>query len=371
LTNYWAFETDSGTTYIRHDSFSDLEHVDAVIFDCDGVLIDTKESYDQAVLFTAGRLSSVILGLDHSNLYSREDLYALRSTGGFNNDWDLTYALVSYTLSLNQTERMADLLREASGLGLGERIKYVGRRVTGNPSYIPPKIDALANQLDATGLKALDTFYKEKGMTAFIEALNEVLSYPGDVGESLITTMFEEVFCGGSLYREIFGREPVFVKLRTGLIEKEKIIVNPAMLEELSQYVDGRLGIASGSLKAQAEYILNPILDYFRPEACIWMDDVDEAKRETGRSDLHKPNPYSLLQAAAQLNAVMILYVGDTQADLMMAKNASRDLDVVFAGVYADSADPSQMKADFMQAGSDIITPSVNELTMILREDVS
>jgi hypothetical protein len=55
----------------------------------------------------------------------------------------------------------------------------------------------------------------------------------------------------------------------------------------------------------------------------------------------------------------------------MMAKNASRDLDVVFAGVYADSAYPSQMKADFMQAGSDIITPSVNELTMILREDVS
>ena len=101
------------------------------------------------------------------------------------------------------------------------------------------------------------------------------------------------------------------------------------------------------------------------------MDDVDEAKRETGRSDLHKPNPYSLLQAAAQLNAVMILYVGDTQADLMMAKNVSRDLDVIFAGVYVDSADPSQMKADFMQAGSDIIMPSVNELTMILREDVS
>ena len=368
MKGYRKLETRNGAAYVKKGIEQALAQVDTVIFDCDGVLIDTKKSYDKAVLHTAGRLTSTILGLTSDDLYSREDIYALRGTGGFNNDWDITYALVSYTVSLNQTERTEKILREVSKHDLYDRLEYISTQTTENVEYQRPDIAAFAGQLNSTGLRSLEDLYKRSGLTDFISALDGVLVYPGGVGESLVTTLFEEMFCGADLYRQIYGSTPAYLVEEKGFIENEKLIVKSATLKQLSRLTEERLGIASGSLKAQAEYILNPVLEYFRPEACIWMDNVDEEEKRTGRRDLHKPSPYSLLEAAAPLKSNRVLYVGDTRADLIMARNAADEIDVIFTGVYADAVEPEDVKTDFMEAGADLVTPSVNELTEVLEE---
>lgn len=55
-------------------------------FDMDGVLIDTSESYDACIIKTVAFYTQ-------KNV-TKQDIIQLRDSGGFNNDWDLTHALI-------------------------------------------------------------------------------------------------------------------------------------------------------------------------------------------------------------------------------------------------------------------------------------
>ncbi len=55
-------------------------------FDMDGVLIDTTDSYDQCIIKTVYELSQTTV--------RQQDIETLRHAGGYNNDWDLTLALL-------------------------------------------------------------------------------------------------------------------------------------------------------------------------------------------------------------------------------------------------------------------------------------
>ncbi|MCW8869831.1 MAG: aminotransferase class I/II-fold pyridoxal phosphate-dependent enzyme [Proteobacteria bacterium] len=57
-----------------------------VAFDMDGVLIDTTNSYDQCIIKT-------VFDLSGQNI-NQQDIQKLRDSGGYNNDWDLTLALL-------------------------------------------------------------------------------------------------------------------------------------------------------------------------------------------------------------------------------------------------------------------------------------
>ena len=58
---------------------------DALIFDIDGVLIDTSKSFDNAVI----KAISIFTG---TNIFSIKELRNLRAVGGFNNDWHAAIA---------------------------------------------------------------------------------------------------------------------------------------------------------------------------------------------------------------------------------------------------------------------------------------
>lgn len=59
----------------------------AVVFDVDGVLLDTRSSFTACVLRTAHQEAGV------GPEWGETEVEALRLAGGFNNDWDLTAAL--------------------------------------------------------------------------------------------------------------------------------------------------------------------------------------------------------------------------------------------------------------------------------------
>jgi phosphoglycolate phosphatase-like HAD superfamily hydrolase len=102
----------------------------------------------------------------------------------------------------------------------------------------------------------------------------------------------------------------------------------------------------------------------------VWDDDVDKAVKKTGKTDLHKPNPYPLLRASESYKPYqMVLYVGDTIADKIMARKANNiEPKFLFAGVYGSASLPEEAKELFIEEKSDIVTPSVNELPLILEE---
>ena len=93
--------------------------IDAVVFDVDGVLVDTDRSYTEAVIRT-------IQWIQPGAPVDRDMVRLWRRSGDWNNDWDLCYGLYSW---LNGSPRLdaaaaarrtlADLRTGASAPGLG------------------------------------------------------------------------------------------------------------------------------------------------------------------------------------------------------------------------------------------------------------
>src|SRR5712691_10075787 len=86
---------------------------DTIIFDVDGVLIKTSDSFRATDIAVAEYVATNIHGLDWDQpLVTLEDVNAFKQAGGYNNDWDMCYLLASLC-----TAR----LREWKGTPLAER----------------------------------------------------------------------------------------------------------------------------------------------------------------------------------------------------------------------------------------------------------
>ena len=80
--------------YIDNSGIDVLNKIDAVIFDCDGVLIDVSKSYDQAILKTTQYVLENFAKINDSIDVDFKIIDGFKSTGGFNDEVDLTYAAI-------------------------------------------------------------------------------------------------------------------------------------------------------------------------------------------------------------------------------------------------------------------------------------
>ena len=71
-----------------------LDKVDSIVFDCDGVLIDITESYDLAISKTTKYVLENFAKINDSIDIDFEIIDEFKSTGGFNDEVDLTYAAI-------------------------------------------------------------------------------------------------------------------------------------------------------------------------------------------------------------------------------------------------------------------------------------
>ena len=65
--------------------------VDAVVLDVDGVLVDVEDSYRRAIVESIERV--------YGETIDRDQVQMFKNAGGFNNDWELTYAAALYRLA--------------------------------------------------------------------------------------------------------------------------------------------------------------------------------------------------------------------------------------------------------------------------------
>ena len=359
-------------SYVRRRSVDRLRGISAVIFDCDGVLIDVKDSYQKAVTATVVMVMRDLAGVLVDPCDTDEEVnFTFKATGGFNNDWDLTRVILMFALSRLPDARLEEL-KEASRESLAisdlhRRYEFIKGRMRREPTPIKGLKQGLlgyASRFDSTGLQSNSRALDER-----LEGILKALSYPNAVGESIIPTLFEQIFSGSCLFGRNLGLEPFFETPCKGYIENESLIVKPRTFDDLKTLLGGaEFGVASGSLEKTAKYVLGPLTEWFKPGAEVWMETVDRATADKCGKDLRKPNPYSLFKASMAFEPFkQVLYVGDTYADLLMTKRANEeDPRYVFAGVYWNTSKREETKQQFFEGGADIVTPSVNELPELM-----
>jgi len=384
MKNYFQKEINGKRIYIKTDSVDKLREVEAVIFDCDGVLIDIRNSCNKAISETVIYLFEEITGYKFpENVISKEVIYLFKKSGGFNNDWDLTYAIVMGIFSklpqdfqkifekhvnVNWSEK--DLFKFFHSIKKGIRKEYKSDRLNNILCTLGDTLKQSAKSSNASGIAQI-----EKELTnlphGFFIALKRFQSYPGSVGESLLTTVFEEIFCGPLLFREIYKKEPR-IYMKRGLIENENLIIHPKTMDELT-FILGKanFGIASGRPFLLARHTLNKLLERFNPKALVFLEDVETAEHENATNEviLKKPNPFSLFKSSEGLIPFKFaLYVGDSMEDVVMVKEANKaDSRFLFVGVYEYSDFKNDVLNNFFKAEVEVIISSVNHLPTILK----
>jgi len=120
--------------YINDSVIDVLNEIDAIIFDCDGVLIDVSKSYDLAILKTTRYVLENFAKINNTIDVDFKIIDGFKSTGGFNDEVDLTYAaiislVVAKKLEKDQTSFIFDVIKNADSSGIISVEKYLENQI--------------------------------------------------------------------------------------------------------------------------------------------------------------------------------------------------------------------------------------------------
>jgi phosphoglycolate phosphatase-like HAD superfamily hydrolase len=352
--SYKAIASDGGKVMVRPASRDQLKRVDAVVFDCDGTLIDVRGSYDATIMRTVGLMvegfSAVSLPMEE---IGGQMILKIRGTGGFNADWDTTYALSLFSeIAIEQ--------RSAGAEGVGRTLARLRelvadfaskKRLEGNRSvdlYLSSRPD-----LDSDRLREFKKF----------------LGFPGSATQSRMAGTFDQIYYGGELYQEVYGVRPA-VWYDEGLIDRETLFITREDLIRFRKIVGGKktMAIATGRPFVAVRHTLGSLLSYFERDASVYIGDGEiypELASEMAK--YRKPSGASLVRAHKKLSANVMLYIGDSAEDRLMVDDARRRYaDILFAGIYGSSFDEGAQISYFTGTDSDMLVRSVNQVPAAL-----
>ncbi|MGC8568631.1 MAG: HAD family hydrolase [Nitrososphaeria archaeon] len=364
MSVFSEFATANGLNFIRKDS--DLSKHRAIVFDIDGTLVDSRSSYNEAIYSTASAFYGWIAGIKPPRDLVYDAVARLRLTGGFNNDWDTTYAIIMGLLSGLPDE----VLREAS-LDDFRFFRTPIRSKFDRGEALESSSKALGYALmyaDEKGLTSFDEgirkLYNRKDKLNYLLRLKEKLNYPGLPQKSILSGVFEEFYLGADLYREFWKTEPIF-KIKRGLVENERVVLDADTKSYLKKKFGKNIGIASGRPKRTAYKVLEEHMgSFFNEQGSFFIDDVYYNSKDRW---LGKPDPFLLEQAMKGMSTNECIYVGDSFEDLLLVENTRKNgYDVRFVGVYGLTPSPKSFAEKFLKSGADAVIPSVNDLKFIL-----
>ncbi|MGZ5546777.1 MAG: HAD family hydrolase [Nitrososphaeraceae archaeon] len=323
-------------------------HIDYIIFDIDGVLIDVKKSYNEAIKNTVQFVVRNLINRDLKDLVTDKIILKFRQTGGFNNDADTSYAISLALLShqdlqnANLEKFLIEIAEHADETGIDSVEKYI-KKLTSN--------------------KIFPNYLKN------IDKILDYLNYPGKVGDSIVSTVFDEFFYGQELFLK---RYKIKSKYYFGkpLIENDRIVITDNTIRKLIERFNGKIAMVSGRSKIAAAYALDNKFYLLNEKNSVFLEDEDRK--------FAKPNPYGLKKIINKINTRNdILYCGDSIEDLIMARRAEEELNqknlktktsIVFCGIYGCSSNTNELISKFMEKKADIIIKSVNDLPHILNK---
>jgi HAD superfamily phosphatase len=364
--------TSDGSAWIRSSQFRKLQQVDAIAFDCDGVLVDARRSYDATITKVVDQIVSTTLGLDLPwKQFAPRIIAELRRTGRFNNDWDTTYALILFSV-------LAIPICAAREYGTGAllsettRFEYPCKVVMRTICSIVRRFCRQSTR-DGNAPEIVDRFVTANVPSSahnnVVVAVQRRLGYPGSPPHALLSTLFDEVYHGPILFRRMYGVEARHYRGK-GLIEKERVLIKEPDLDRANRLLEGaRFAIITGRPYLAAKHVLRETLRYFDLHASLFLGDID-VHPELGRklSAFRKPSWRGLAYVRQSLSSKMLLYVGDSAEDIEMVRNARREEEpVLSAGIYGTSVNQSDHLKFLIERETDLILPTARKTPDVLR----
>ncbi|MEF8828306.1 MAG: TIGR01548 family HAD-type hydrolase [Haloarcula sp.] len=285
--------------------------VDAVVLDIDGVLVDVADSYRRAIVESLDRV--------YGDTIEKSAVQQFKDAGGFNNDWELTYAAALFVLAG----------RESAVSDLAAFTDAIGERGGGLDAAEAVVRDLLDEPAETRVFDAWDP-----------EQLRDV---------------FQALYLGTELYRDIEGGEPPFDA--PGYIHDEPLLVDDETLTDLRERF--AVGVVTGRPAAEADIALERIGLDLPAEHRFTMDDWEEGK----------PHPAALRTLAERFDAERIAFAGDTLDDVTTAVNAdTADDDRVYygVGVLTGGLTGDAGRRTFANNGASAVVESVTDLPELL-----
>ncbi|MFC4439593.1 MULTISPECIES: TIGR01548 family HAD-type hydrolase [Natrialbaceae] len=288
-------------------------NADAVVLDIDGVLVDVADSYRRAIVDSVERV--------YDRTIRKEDIQQFKNAGGFNNDWELTYAAALYVLATEEGYR----------------------------GSIDEFTDAIA--AEGGGLEAAETVVREAIGARATQRVTERWDRDG------LRDVFQQLYLGADLYRGLEGGEPEIES--RGFIHDEPVILEADVRDALLERYD--VGVLTGRPEAEAEIALERVgLEGEIPhEHRFTMDDWEEGK----------PHPRALTALADRFGSERVVFVGDTLDDVRTANNAReadprREYDGI--GVLTGGLTGEEGRRAYEAEDAAAVLESVNELPALL-----
>ena len=287
----------------------------AVVLDVDGVLVDVADSYRRAIVES---VESV-----YADTIPHEGIQKFKDAGGFNYDWELTYAAALYFLA----------------------------RREGLEHPVEDFTDRIANQ--GGGLEAAKTVMQSALAPEAVARVREAWD-PGR-----LRAVFQGLYLGTELYRDLeeADPDPDLALDSRGYIHDEPTIATPETITALTEAF--RVGVLTGRPAAEAEIALSRVGLGVPADHRFTMDDWAEGK----------PHPRALLTLAERFDSRSTVFVGDTLDDIRTARNAAAadpEREYRAVGVLTGGLTGEEGMEKFEAAGADRVLESVNDLPDLL-----
>lgn len=343
----------------------------AIVFDCDGVLIDASHSYEQTLELSANAFAS-LLGFKLPSERFRRAVESLRRLGTFNNDWDALAVITAYIYAKSSTRQFLDSISLVESQP--EKIRAFESAALDAMKRVSPfvldfeEFDLLLASTPSGALRD-EIISKLISASDLLGQYYRCISYPKPVGESLLGRFFDEAMYGQGVFQSTYGIEcATSVVSRPGFIQNEKLLVSENVMDELASLCSGNFGILTGRPKIPTIFSLGKLFTlYFKePGICQFLGDYSHS------DDEWKPSPKPMIRIGSILcnKESPILYVGDSGEDLVLAKRANESGKISQSVLFAAVASSKEKEEYFAKQGVDCIVSGMNELPSLLSQKI-
>ncbi len=304
-----------------------IKNLDAIIFDCDGVLIDISNSYDLAIKKTVDFVLKELVDIDSPNIVTTQIIEGFKATGGFNDEVDVSYALI---------------------------LSIVAAKKLNKP--IPEFIFNVTKNSDQSGIQSVEKYLN--AIKADTTEIREKLAYPGPRDTNVLYSIFDEIFYGNRLYYELYKKKPQFFDGK-GFIDNDVVLVKKELIDTLRKKFDKKIAIVSGRGVVSTKYSLKELFNEFDLSNSKFLEDESR--------DLAKPNPKPLISSIRGFHSSCCMFVGDSVEDYIMARKCEElGIKTVFCGIYGTSTDLEAKRKLFEQKNADIILQTIDMIPKTL-----
>ncbi|KZN24933.1 HAD family hydrolase [Haladaptatus sp. R4] len=288
-------------------------NADAVVLDIDGVLVDVANSYRRAILESVERV--------YDDTVPKDAIQSFKDASGFNNDWELTYAVALYVL--------------ASRESLDDTIEEFTDRIAANGG----------------GLDAAERVVEEE----LPEDDHDRVRTEWD--PATLREVFQQLYLGADLYADLEGDDPTLDT--RGYINDEPVLISAETVETLT--ANYPVGVVTGRPSAEADIALERVGLDVSDDRRFTMDDWEQGK----------PHPHALVTLAERFDAERVVFVGDTLDDIQTAVNAAEadpDREYFGVGVLTGGLTGDSGRRKYESADAAAVIDSVDDLPALLAE---